>query len=115
MPVKDYRFTGDFWDPEAYMAEHIYMAYGDPRDIKIKIDNRDKKGFTFLHDWFGGHFKVLRSPKGSDPDHVYVSVKADPKMIVHWAMQYSGLVEVMDEEVRDLIKEELERMRKKYG
>lgn len=115
VPVKDYRFTGDFWDPEAYMAEHIYMAYGDPRDIKIKIDNRDKKGFTFLHDWFGGHFKVLRSPKGSDPDHVYVSVKADPKMIVHWAMQYSGLVEVMDEEVRDLIKEELERMRKKYG
>ena len=29
-------------------------------------------------------------------------------------MQYSGLVEVMDEEVRALIKEELERMREKY-
>ena len=114
IPAKDYKFVGDFWDPETYMAEHIYMAYGDPRDIKIKIDNHDKKGFTFLHDWFGEHFKVVRAPKDADPDYIFVSVKADPKMIVHWAMQYSGLVEVMDDEGRGLIKEELERMREKY-
>ena len=52
--------------------------------------------------------------EGADPAYIYASIKADPKMIVHWAMQYSGLVEVMDEEVRALIKEELERMREKY-
>jgi hypothetical protein len=114
IPISDYKFTDDFWDPETYMAEHIYMAYGEPRDIEIKIDNHDQKGFTFLHDWFGEHFKVIRLPKGADPDYIFASVKADPKMIVHWAMQYSGLVEVMDEEVRALIKEELERMREKY-
>ena len=114
IPISDYKFTDDFWNPETYMAEHIYMSYGEPRDIEIRIDNHDQKGFTFLHDWFGGHFKVISSPKGSDPDYILVRVKADPKMIVHWAMQFSGLVEVMDEEVRALIKEELERMREKY-
>ena len=114
IPISDYKFTDDFWNPETYMAEHIYMTYGEPRDIKIRIDNKDQKGFTFLHDWFGEHFKVLRTPKGADPEYILVSVKADPNMIVHWAMQYSGLVEVMDEEVRGLIREELEKMREKY-
>lgn len=114
IPISDYKFTDDFWNPETYMAEHIYMAYGEPRDIEIRIDNHDQKGFTFLHDWFGEHFRVLRTPKGADPAYIYASIKAEPKMIVHWAMQYSGLVEIIDEEVRALIKEELERMREKY-
>jgi hypothetical protein len=35
-------------------------------------------------------------------------------MIVHWAMQYAGRVEIMDEEVREKIREEIENARKKY-
>ena len=114
VPVDDYRFLYDFWNPEHYMAEHIYMAYGNPRDIRIKIDNRDKKGFTFLRDWFGEHYELLNSRDESE-GYITVTVKADPKMIVHWAMQYAGLVEVLDDEVRELIREELERMSEKYG
>ncbi|MBR5357911.1 MAG: WYL domain-containing protein [Clostridiales bacterium] len=114
VPVDDYRFVGDFWNPERYMAEHLYMAYGNPCDIKLKIDNRDKKGFTFLRDWFGDHYELLSSRKESAPDHITVTVKADPKMLVHWAMQYAGLVEVLDDEVRELIREELEMLGNKY-
>lgn len=114
VPVDDYKFVGDFWNPERYMAEHLYMAYGNPREIKLRIDNRDKKGFTFLRDWFGDHYELLSSREDSAPDHITVTVKADPKMLVHWAMQYAGLVEVLDDEVRELIREELEKMREKY-
>ena len=113
VPIDDYKFVGDFWNPERYMAEHIYMAYGKPRDIRIKIDNRDKKCFTFLRDWFGEHYEVLASRDGSD-GYITVTVKADPKMIVHWAMQYAGLVEVLDDEVRELIREELKMLGEKY-
>ena len=113
VPIDDYRFVGDFWNPERYMAEHIYMAYGNPRDIKIKIDNRDKKGFTFLRDWFGEHYELLNSRDESD-GYITVTVKADPKMIVHWAMQYAGLVEMLDDEVRELIREELKMLGEKY-
>lgn len=113
VPIDDYRFVGDFWNPERYMAEHIYMAYGNPRDIRIKIDNRDKKGFTFLRDWFGEHYELLNSRDESE-GYITVTVKADPKMIVHWAMQYAVLVEVLDDEVRELIREELKMLGEKY-
>ena len=114
VPVDDYTFVGNFWNPEKYMAEHIYRAYGKPRDISIKIDNRDKKGFTFLHDWFGEHYVVSSSRDESSSDHITVTVKADPKMFVHWAMQYAGLVEVLDDEVRTMIREELKKLGEKY-
>ena len=114
VPVDDYTFVNDFWNPESYMAEHIYMAYGKPRDIRIRVDNRDGKGFTSLHDWFGDHYRVVHRLEGDDPGYITVEVKADPAMIVHWAMQYSGLVEVLDSEVRAMIRDELEMMRKKY-
>jgi hypothetical protein len=35
-------------------------------------------------------------------------------MIVHWAMQYAGRVEIMDEEVRGKIRKEIENAGRKY-
>jgi hypothetical protein len=35
-------------------------------------------------------------------------------MIVHWAMQYAGKVEIMDEEIRGKIREEIEKLGEKY-
>ena len=35
-------------------------------------------------------------------------------MMVHWAMQYGTAVEIMDEEIREKIREELEEMSKIY-
>jgi hypothetical protein len=98
------------WNPEKYMSEHLYMAYDLPRWINIKIKNTD---YTFLHDWFGNHYEKISSiPDESGCD--LVRVKTSPNMIVHWAMQYAGKVEIMDEEVREKIREEIENARRKY-
>lgn len=97
------------WDPEKYMSEHLYMAYDEPRAIRLKIPN-DR--YTILNDWFGKHYKKCKDicEKGYD----IVEIKTSPNMIVHWAMQYAGIVEVMDEEIREQIKTEILNLQKKY-
>ncbi len=97
------------WDPEKYMAEHLYMAYDEPRDIHIKIRNTD---YTILHDWFGDHYEKTDTPCGDGYD--IVKVKTSPSMIVHWAMQYAGDVEIMDEEIREKIRREIKKLQEKY-
>jgi DNA-directed RNA polymerase specialized sigma subunit len=98
-----------YWDPEKYMAEHLNMAYDEPRDICIKIRNDD---YTILHDWFGDHYEKIRDAGEDDKGNKYdlVNVKTSPFMIVHWAMQYGTNVEIMDEEIREIIRNEAERM-----
>jgi RNA polymerase sigma factor (sigma-70 family) len=96
------------WNPEKYMSEHLYMAYDEPREIEIKIKNTD---YTFLHDWFGNHYEKIASL--SDEEDL-VRVKTSPTMIIHWAMQYAGKVEIMDEEIREKIREEIETLGEKY-
>jgi hypothetical protein len=44
-----------------------------------------------------------------------VRVKTSPAMMVHWAMQYAGKVEILDEEVRGRMREEIENARRKYN
>lgn len=98
------------WDPVKYMSEHLQMGYDEPRRIKIKIPQDQ---YTVLHDWFGDHYRKLPAPCEDGFD--YVDVVTSPFMIVHWAMQYAGVVEIMDEEIREKIREEIEILRKKYG
>ena len=98
------------WNPEKYMSQHLYMSYDDPRAIKIKI-RKDK--YTVLHDWFGNHYK--KCEEGCEDGYDVAEVVSSPNMIVHWAMQYAGVVEIMDEEIRDKIREEIRLMEKKYG
>jgi hypothetical protein len=98
------------WNPEKYMSEHLYMAYDEPRWINIKIKNND---YTFLHDWFGNHYEKISSTP-DEPGYDLVRVKTSPAMIVHWAMQYAGKVEIMDEEIREKIRGEIENARRKY-
>lgn len=33
-----------YWDPEKYMAEHLYMAYDEPREIRIIPSYRTGSG-----------------------------------------------------------------------
>jgi hypothetical protein len=113
IPIKICDFTGlpianSSWNPEKYMSEHLYMAYDEPRKIDIKIKNTD---YTILHDWFGNHYEKISSDENG---YDVVRVKTSPNMIVHWAMQYAGKVEIMDEEVREKIREEIENARRKY-
>ena len=105
-----------YWDPEKYMSEHINMAFDEPRDIKIKIK---EDGYTLIHDWFGNHYKKVDSvtetdEEGNKVNYDIVVVRTSPFMIVHWAMQYGTAVEIMDEEIRKNIKEDLENMERLY-
>ena len=99
-----------YWDPEKYMAEHLYMAYDEPEEIRIKIRDTD---YTILHDWFGNHYEKTDQPCEAGYD--IVIVRTSPSMVVHWAMQYGTRVEIMDEEIREKIWEEIKKMKEKYG
>ncbi len=104
------------WNPEKYMSEHLNMAYDEPRDIHIKIKNTD---YTILHDWFGDHYEKEDETVGVDDDgneiqYDIVKVRTSPSMIVHWAMQYGDAVEIMDEEIRELIKRDILRIQEVY-
>ena len=91
------------------MAKHLYMAFGKPREIRIKIRNKD---YTILHDWFGNHYEKTKQP--CEEGYDIVKVRTSPSMIVHWAMQYAGAVEVMDEEIREKIRIEIKKLKEKY-
>ena len=105
-----------YWDPEKYMAEHLYMAYDAPREIQVKLRADD---YTILHDWFGDHYEKTNGSLETDENgckvqYDIVKVKTSPSMIVHWAMQYAGAVEILDEEIRERIRDEIVKLKKKY-
>ena len=105
-----------YWDPEKYMTEHINMAYDAPKEIRIKIE---ETGYTLIHDWFGDHYEKIDSVTetddvGNEKNYDIVAVKTSPYMIVHWAMQYGTAVEILDEEIREEITNELREMGRKY-
>ncbi|SCY29158.1 WYL domain-containing protein [Lachnospiraceae bacterium XBB2008] len=105
-----------YWDPEKYMSEHINMAYDDPREIRIKL--RDSE-YTLLHNWFGNHYEKVDSVTETNADgneirYDIVTVRTSPYMIVHWALQYGTSVEILDEEIRGKIREELKEMNVMY-
>ncbi|EHO54036.1 hypothetical protein HMPREF9099_00514 [Lachnospiraceae bacterium oral taxon 082 str. F0431] len=115
VPVEITPFAGNpicnsSWNPEKYMAEHLNMAYDEPQDIRIKIRNTD---YTILHDWFGNHYEKTDEP--CEEGYDIVLVRTSPNMIVHWAIQYGTAVEIMDEEIRNRISEELRAMTKTYS
>lgn len=75
-----------------YMNEHLYMMYGDPKQIKLEI--RKDKGdasLTCLHDAFGEKWKTLKE----DNDKVTVSVKCTVQAMKIWVMQYIHKVKVI--------------------
>lgn len=100
---------GREWDPAKYMSEHLHMGYDEPRCVRIKIPQDQ---YTVLHDWFGDHYRKLRAPCEEGFD--YVDVVTSPAMLVHWAMQYAGVVEIMDEEIRERIRDEIKKLEEKY-
>lgn len=125
IPVKVSDFEGlpignSTWDPEKYMAEHLYMAYDEPREILIKIKGTS---FTIIHDWFGDHYEKVtgdfalgKANEYFSPEKGYevVKVKTSPSMIVHWAMQYGDAVEILDEDIRERIHKEIDSLRRLY-
>lgn len=103
------------WDPESYMAEHLNMAFDEPRDICVKIRSTD---YTMIHDWFGNHYEKLN--EACEEGFDIVKVTTSPSMIVHLTMQYGTdrqgrlRLEVMDEEIREEIRKEIKAMGERY-
>lgn len=106
---KELRDRMAHWQPDKYMSEHLYMGYDKPRRIRIKIKS-DK--YTVLHDWFGDNYEKSFTPCEDGYDYVYVVTS--PSMIVHWALQYADIVEVMDEEIREKIRKQIKKLEGKY-
>ena len=104
LPIWNYN-----WNPEKYLSEHLYMAYDEPRDIKIKIKKTD---YTDIYKWFSSYTKTnLPCEEGYD----IIIVKTSSSMIVHWALQYSSKVEILDEDIRAEIRKEIKKLGEKYG
>lgn len=98
------------WNPAVYMSEHLYMGYEPPRHIKIKIA---RENYTVLHNWFGENFRKLKTPC-EEEGYDYVDVVTSPSLIVQWAMQYYDIVEIMDEDIREKIRDALKKSEEKY-
>jgi hypothetical protein len=102
----------DRWNPQEYMARHINMGFDDPKVIRLKVSKDDETRYTALQDWFGDEWKLTKEK--CDAKHEIIKVKTSPYMIVHWAMQYGNRFEVLNEDIREKIREEIKKMEKVY-
>ena len=98
------------WKPDKYMAEHLNMGYDKPREIWIKIPN---DCYNMMYDWFADYYQKIKD--ADEEGYDIVSVMTSPNMIVHGALQYGDLVEIMDEDIREKVREEAEKVARIYG
>lgn len=92
-----------------FQAEHMYMFYGEPCMIKLKLD---RERYTLLHDYFGDRY-IFR--KHIDERWDEVEVKCVPKAMESWAMQCSDYVEVLSPiELRQSISERCKKLLERY-
>lgn len=97
------------WDPQKYMAEHLNMGYDEPRFIKVRIKNTD---YNILQHWFGGNYRKLVNR--SDERYDVVEIKTSPSLIVSWALSYGEKVEILDADIRNEIKKQLNKLKEMY-
>ena len=76
-----------------FQTEHLYMYYGKPESISLKID---KDRYTLLHDYFGDRYQFVEH---IDDTWDCIEVECVPDAMISWAMQCSDFVEVLQPEV----------------
>lgn len=100
------------WNDEiasAFQTEHLYMYYGEPCRIRLKLD---KDRYTLLHDYFGNRYEFK---KHIDERWDEVEVRCVPEAMEVWAMQCSDYVEVLGpEDLRNRIFEKCQRLVSRY-
>lgn len=107
-PQKDVKGIDGHLDLPRHMAEHIYMLYGESVTANIKTD---VGMMDSLVDWFGKDFRIIEN-NGED---LVISVKCNERALFYWALQYGPHVEVVaPESLRNMIKEAINEMCKKY-
>lgn len=117
LPMEICKFDGlpifnDRWNPQEYMAQHINMGFDDPKVIRLKVSKDDETRYTALQDWFGDEWELAKEK--CDAAHEIIKVKTSPYMIVHWAMQYGDRFEVLNEDIREKIREDIKKMEGMY-
>lgn len=104
-----------------HMAEHIYMFADEPQTIVLRVN---RSAVSDVVDWFGKGFMVIdesiaRTYDGfreTDGDVVYMRLSCAPKAMLHWAMQYGPVVEVIyPDELRKEIGQTIKRMNDMYN
>lgn len=107
------------WE-EDFPMRHIYMSYGAPVLIKLRIKNEKEKdghtppAYTFLYDYFGDSYRYLGIDK-NDPDYDIVAVRCTEFGMENFAMQYADKVEVLEPlELREAILKKAQRLAEKY-
>lgn len=110
------------WD-EKFPYEHLNMFFDQPEEITLRVRNKKRSadpdsalrpGYTFLYDWFGPTFRYIRTEEGYPYDDI-VKVRCSPEAMVHWALQYSDRVEVLEpEDLREQIAGKIRDLEKKY-
>lgn len=92
-----------------FQTEHLYMYYGKPEGISLKID---KDRYTLLHDYFGDRYQFVEH---IDDTWDCVEVKCVPDAMTSWAMQCSDFVEVLQpESLRQKIQEKCKSLAERY-
>ena len=92
-----------------FQTEHLYMYYGNPESISLKID---KDRYTLLHDYFGEGYQFVEH---IDDIWDCVEVKCVPEAMISWAMQCSDFVEVLQpESLRQKIQEKCQELAERY-
>lgn len=110
------------WD-EKFPYEHLNMFFDQPEEITLRVRNQKRSadpdsalrpGYTFLYDWFGPTFRYIRTEEEAPYDDI-VKVRCSPEAMVHWALQYSDRVEVLEPtDLRKRIADEVQCLGEKY-
>jgi len=91
-----------------HMAEHIYMFAGESVEVVMLAE---KDLMTELVDWFGTDFRIMEDKD----DMLKIRVRVNPEAMRFWALQYGPSVEILQPiKLRNQIKEDIEKMSKKY-
>ena len=100
------------WNDEVasiFQTEHLYMFYGEPCKIRLKID---KTRYTLLHDYFGNRYEFINH---IDDRWDEIEVNCVPKAMESWAMQCADYVEVLSpSELRNSILEKCKMLMSRY-
>ena len=102
----------DKWNLQKNLAQLINMGSDNPKDIRLKVSKNDDISSHILKDWFGDEWELTEEK--CDAAHEIIKVKTSPYMIVHWAMLYGNRFEVLNEDIRKEIREEIKKMKEMY-
>lgn len=110
VPIRQVEALRELWNgwDGNFFTRHLYMSYEPPETVRLRIKtDKEWPSYTFLYDWFGDTFRWV----GED----LVEVECSRFGMLHWALQYSDRVEVLEpEELREQIREEVRKLGEKY-